>query len=210
DGTDDVASPGDTGSLDGSSNEGALASAPFLWDQLQDFQAATDVAVWNFAVGCMREKGFDLMPWTVPPSSSVIETGLPQDADPSRGFRMPPPAVQPEPEPEFSSEPDFLAALHGTIVETRQIDVDGVTSFEVMQSDGCLGRGQVEVLGGGSGPDGYLSMMETSLLLNHLLVDFSQRVMALPATRQLMSEWSECMQSAGYSFGTPLEAWNHD
>lgn len=172
----------------------------------EDFLALVDVAVWNGARGCMESQGFQLplrRPVAAVPS---LPYGLPENGDPSRGFHLAPPTAQtPIEEPTLSadaqealSEPDAW--------EVRPIVLPSGEAAEVVLDGGCLGASRTTLFGGS---ERYFQTMTAFRMLQDIGIAAEVEAQGAPEMLQLNSLWSACMTKAGFTFESPLAAWEY-
>lgn len=170
----------------------------------EDFLSLVDVAVWNGARGCMESQGFQLplrRPVAAVPS---LPYGLPENADPSRGFHLAPPTAQtPVEEPALSADAQE-ALSRPDAWEVRPIVLPSGEAADVVLDGGCLGASRTTLFGG---TEPYFETMTVFRMLQDIGIAAEVKAQGAPEMLQLNAAWATCMINSGFTFDSPLAAW---
>lgn len=195
----------------------ADTALPFDWITADYSQVSLDMRRGLRALikPCMNAAGFD---YEVGLAQEVPEFSLyrryryrtPEEAE-ALGFVVEQPPSGPEgTEAEFPSDPAeqtrYLIALQGAEDLTTTVplvDRRGDSFGSQSVPGGCSAEAIVQLYGSF---DNYVTYVGDDLWLQQVAAEAATKSRADPAFVEMISEWSACMASAGYSFATPEDA----
>jgi hypothetical protein len=187
----------------------AAAALPLsvTFERVDDLSWAIDALLEPLVASCMASKGFEtrVAPPIRPPSISPTDKlgrryFAPQIFHDTVGyaFDMPASRADQAPSESLESDPAYVAALVGELVEERKTYTSSGELFTTVGiGDGCNGQAVIDVFGTA---DAYFSVFTA---LNSLQSLGSESLFRLRSDERFLgvsAKWSRCMSGAGYEF----------